>query len=824
MYLASLAMLLAAQPVLVQQKMIALPAQPVPPAVPGQAAQPAPAVVSGPSDEQVFQNLHLETSGPALLTFFRRRATANVEPKRLDELVKQLSDKTAAVHDRAAAELIGYGPVALPVLRRAVNHADDEDTSSRARKCIESVEGRTGIALVQSAVRLLAANNPQGAAEALLNYLPMADDDSIVQEIETALLNIGRRDSKIESALKGTLTDAVPVRRSIAARVLSQTGGTAGRQAVHSLLKDPSPSVRMQAALGLADTHDAEAVPVLIDLVAYLPPEGRKQVEAYLTELAGDWSVKTPQGNDVTSGRLRRELWSAWWRSLDGQQLLDEFRSRTLSDAERAKVLELIQKLDDVSPDVRARASEDIINIGSRAAPLLRQVVSQANPRLLAPARQCLDAIEGDSAKPLPDAAPRLLALRRPEGTVEALLGYVPFAETDAVLATLTELLAAVGCTDGKADPLLVRALEDKHRTRRAAAAVALCKGRAEDALPAVRQLLKDPDAMVRMRTAVALVERGEKSAVPPLIALLATLPPEQVWEVEDLLTQLAGDKAPPESAGGDDAARKAAVEAWKKWWAKEEKSIDLAKLASAPRDRGLLLAIEMQQGRVLELNRTGQVRWKIEGLQWPWDALVCPNGNVFVIHQSGNWLSMRDRQGKELWQQGCNQAFSCQRLRNGNIFVVCRNQLLEFDANGKQVFNQIHNVGLIVGGHKFRDGQMAFLTQQGQYVRLDATGKQVKSFQVPFHWQNGVQGAEILPGDRVVVSLGIGKVAEYADGGKLVWEANVINPSHPHRLANGHTLVTQVNSSVLLELNRAGKIVSEKKDLECHPFRVHRR
>ena len=118
----------------------------------------------------------------------------------------------------------------------------------------------------------------------------------------------------------------------------------------------------------------------------------------------------------------------------------------------------------------------------------------------------------------------------------------------------------------------------------------------------------------------------------------------------------------------------------------------------------------------------------------------------------------------------------------------------------------------------------MAFLTQQGQYVRLDATGKQVKSFQVPFHWQNGVQGADILPGDRVVVSLGIGKVAEYADGGKLVWETNVTSPSHPHRLPNGHTLVNQSNSSVLLELNRAGKIVSEKKDLECHPFRVHRR
>jgi HEAT repeat protein len=818
MLLAPLTMLLATQPVLVQKAVI------VQPAAPARPAPAAPATVTRPTDDQLFKDVHLETTGPALLEFFRRRATSTVDAKRLDELVKQLSDKTPAVHAKAAAELLGYGAVALPALRRAVNHADDEETSARARKCLESVEGRKGSSLVQSAVRLLATRNPAGATEALLNYLPFADDDSVVREIETALLSVGRRDGAVESSLRQALTDPVPVRRSIAARVLSQIGGTAGRQAVHPLLKDSSPTVRMQAALGLADTYDAEAVPVLIDLVADLPAEGRKQVESYLTDLAGEWSVKTPQGNDVTSARLRRELWAAWWRSLDGKHLLDEFRNRTLSDDERARMLDLIGKLDDASPDVRAKASEEIINMGPRAAPLLRQVLGQGKARLLAPARQCLEAIEGDAARPMPESAPRLLTLRRPEGTLDALLGYVPFAESDTALATLTELLAAVGCSEGKADPILVRALADKVSTRRAAAAVALCKGKAEDELPAVRKLLKDADATVRMRTAIALVERGEKSAMTTLIALLAELPQEQLWEVEDLLTQLAGEKAPAETAGGTAASRKTAVEAWKKWWSKEEKNIDLAKLASATRDLGYLLAIEMQQGRVLELNRNGQLRWEIKGLQWPWDAVVYPNGNVFVIHMSGNSLTMRDRQGKELWQQGCNQAFSCQRLRNGNIFVACRNQLLEFDANGKQVFSQVHNVGWIVGGHKFRDGQMAYLTQQGQYVRLDATGKQVKSFQVPFQWQNGVMGAELLEGDRVVVSLGIGKVAEYADGGKLVWETNVTSPSHPHRLPNGHTLVNQSNSSVLLELNRAGKIVSEKKDLECHPFRVHRR
>ncbi len=312
---------------------------------------------------------------------------------------------------------------------------------------------------------------------------------------------------------------------------------------------------------------------------------------------------------------------------------------------------------------------------------------------------------------------------------------------------------------------------------------------------------------------------------MPVLIALLADLPVEQVYEVEDLLALLAGDKAPTERIGSDAASRKASVAAWKAWWSKEEKTVDLAKLHSETRDRGLLLGIEMQQnGRVVEMNRSGQVRWQIQGLQWPWDAVVCPNGNVFVIHMSGNQVSLRDRQGKEIWQHACQQAFTCQRLPNGNFFVVCRNQMLEFDSNGKQVSTHATNGGWVIGGRKFRDGHIAYVTQQGQYVRLDATGKQVKSFQVPFQWQNGVQGAEVMRGDHIVVALSIGKVAEYGDGGNLIWETTIVNPSIPHRLANGHTLVGQVNQPVVFELSRTGKIVAEKKDLDCRPYRLHRR
>src|SRR5262249_14343383 len=166
---------------------------------------------------------------------------------------------------------------------------------------------------------------------------------------------------------------------------------------------------------------------------------------------------------------------------------------------------------------------------------------------------QCLEPIEGDAVKPLPDAAPRLLALRRPEGTVETILAYLPFAESEPLAAQLIDVLASAGCTEGRADPALLRALEDKVSVRRAAAAVAVRKAKSdENTLAALRKLLQAPDAVVRLRTAVALAQRGDKSAVPVLIALLADLPLDQVWEAEEVLATLAGDKAPNQRVGND--------------------------------------------------------------------------------------------------------------------------------------------------------------------------------------------------------------------------------------------------------------------------------
>jgi HEAT repeat protein len=777
------------------------------------------------AEEQVLKAAGLPVLETDLLAFFRRRTNPSADKARLAALVRQLGDKTPDVRERAAAELIGLGHAAVPALRQAANDPDDEEWAGRARQCLDAIEGTGAANLVQSAARLVGARKPAGAAGVLLAYLPFADNDAVVQEVEAALIACARVDGKTDAALVQALRDPNPVRRGVAARALCLGGSSADREAVLPLLKDPRPTVRLVAALGLAEAHAAEAVPVLIDMLADLPPEGRKQAEEFLTQLAGEWAVAGPAGNDRVAGRLRREAWAAWWRGLDGDTLLEEFRSRTLPDTERGRILDLISRLDDPAAEVREKAAAALVACGPGAAPLLRQA-AQNQPRIGAQVAQCLEAVEPTGPRPLPTAAPRLLALRRPEGSLEVLLAYLPFAESEAVASQVVDMLGDLGCRDGKGAPVLVQALTDPLPVRRAAAAVALCK-RAEAHLPAVRRLLKDADPAVRLRTALALAARGEREAAPVLVALLGELPLEQAWEAEDYLLRVAGDHAPPVSIEEDAGRRQATVDAWRQWWREHGRSVDLALVDARSHAAGQFLVVEQQSakgtGRVLEVNGV-KVRWQIEGLQFPWDAQPLPGGRVLVLEQN-NRLTERDREGRVVWQRTVPNAIAVQRLRNGHTFLACRNQLLVLDRDGKEVLAHVHGQGWILAGRRFRDGSMAFVTYQGEYTRLDAAGKVLKTFHVPFVMNFGVSGAEVLPGDRVLITLpNPGKVTEFTAEGKVAWETAVTAPGYPTRLPNGHTLVPSHSNTTLTELDRAGRVVSEKKDLPYRPFRVYPR
>ena len=316
---------------------------------------------------------------------------------------------------------------------------------------------------------------------------------------------------------------------------------------IRKLLADPKPQVRLRAALALVQRGDEKAVGVLIDLLADLPQDERRQAEQALQQLAGAWSpAPALQGDDELSRKIRREAWAGWWRTMNGPALLAAFRQRSLSEDDLARVQTLIDQLGDTSFAKRDRAVAELIAMGFRVVGLLREAVKSTDLERAKRAEMCLKQItQKEEKEKLPTAAPRLLAVRKPPGAAAALLGYLPFTDDNLMKQEIDKALKDLVLVEGKADPAVLKALSDPRPVRQIAAAEALAGAGGATHWPAIRKLLTDAMPEVRLRAAVALVQAHDKESVPALIDLLAELPRGNAWEAEELLLRLAGAKAP---------------------------------------------------------------------------------------------------------------------------------------------------------------------------------------------------------------------------------------------------------------------------------------
>jgi len=367
----------------------------------------------------------------------------------------------------------------------------------------------------------------------------------------------------------------------------------------------------------------------------------------------------------------------------DGEALLHFFRQRTLTPEERAKVDDLIRQLGATAFKVREQATAALIARGPVVVELLQQAKRSADLEVSRRAERCIQKIqEKDHPPHVPVAAARLLRQRRPAGTVETLLSYLPFADNEPVADEVRGTLSALAVQGGRPEKALVAALSDKSPLLRAAAGEALA--RSDKA--AVAKLLEDPDVTVRARVAMALALAGERDAVVVLINALPGLQQGAVWRAEDLLFRLAEGKTPPSvSLGADEASRRKCRDAWRVWWKEHGPTINLAKLHERPALLGQTLVVLLDAGKVLELGRDNQPRWEVSDLYFPLDAQVLPGDRVLVAEYKASRVTERNSRGNILWKHQVVGPLAAQRLENGNTFIITDTLLLEVDRSGTE-------------------------------------------------------------------------------------------------------------------------------------------
>ncbi len=252
----------------------------------------------------------------------------------------------------------------------------------------------------------------------------------------------------------------------------------------------------------------------------------------------------------------------------DGPALLEFLRHRTQTTVEREKLAALVAQLGSRDLGTSRKAAAELIALGPPALPALRQAVNNHAEGWAANwAQNCCRAIEPPEGEKLLRAVLQLVAERRPPGAVEVLLAYLPAADNELVLTQVRDTLSALAVSGDRANPILVKALEDKSSLRRAVAAEVLCGAGAARPAAGLRKLLKDPVASVRFRVALALAGEDDAEAVGVLIADLDQLPLPQAGRAEEFLIDLAAEQAPAVPLGADAASREKCRNAWAAWW-----------------------------------------------------------------------------------------------------------------------------------------------------------------------------------------------------------------------------------------------------------------
>jgi hypothetical protein len=284
-------------------------------------AEPDPAL----DDTATIKAGGLTTDAASLSSYLRKRVGTEETRAKAKQLAQQLGDEDFDNRQRASAELLGLGPVAVQALREALTSRDAE-IQRRARECLDKIESETTRQLSSAVIRRLAAQKSADTSELLLDYLPFAEDDTVVEEVIAGLAVLAVREGKPEPALLKALGDRNPAIRTAAVDALCRAEVKDARPAVRKLLADPDLSVRLRAARGLVTQKDAEAIPTLIDLLGRLPAERGWEVEDLLARLAGEKAPERPAANDAAALTRWRTAWLDWWKANQDKVDLAELR------------------------------------------------------------------------------------------------------------------------------------------------------------------------------------------------------------------------------------------------------------------------------------------------------------------------------------------------------------------------------------------------------------------------------------------------------------------------------------------------------------------
>jgi hypothetical protein len=478
--------------------------------------------------------------------------------------------------------------------------------------------------------------------------------------------------------------------------------------------------------------------------------------------------------------------------------------------------------------------------MGAAARPQLTVALKDPDLETRKRARKALDKIGPPStdAEILPAIA-SVLAHRKADGAAELILNFLPSIEEIETAEKVAKSLALI--TKDKKDKVhdfLIKALSDKkYPIKRWAAASALARSAMKEQGDAVKKVLDDDDVGVYRRLATAMVtEAKNKEGMATLIKVLASDSAADREAADDVLQIIAGslaesdqklaDKAPVQPEDLDTPKnRQRWKQEWDAWWKEASTKVDLKKInfEEAAFNYTLVGVYGYQQdkrrytGRLMELDKAGKVKWELDELNYPVYASKIRRDRVLICEYNANKvIEMDPKTKKTYWTKQLNtQPMACERLPNGNFFVVTRNEMLELDSKGTTVRSVNRGGYDIVTGGRHKNGTYTMVTNNGTIIRYDKDFKQISTTSLNRYlsYTTGLKCAYLANGGLVLPDYGSRCIREFDKDGKEVATVQNINyPTAVSKLANGNYLyLARTGNQGMIEVNKEGKQISIK-------------
>ncbi len=290
------------------------------------------------TDKSALSSAKLKAEEPdGLVAYFKQRTLSDDELTKIKAVISRMGSDVFEDRERASTDVLGFGPAAIGPLKTAAQAEADPEVNYRAEQARKKIETVSHAAVASAAARALAKATPKHpqAVSALLGFLPLADDESVVEDIERALVQLAEEGGKPDPALLAALSDKAPVRRT-AAVVALLDGGDLSKpirfpEAIGpvkaALASDADAEVKFRGLYTLLTrAKDKDAVAGIINLLPALPRGRLWQADDFLTQLAGKDAPKARFGKSKESQDKAVAEWVKWWTGAKDKTDLTAFK------------------------------------------------------------------------------------------------------------------------------------------------------------------------------------------------------------------------------------------------------------------------------------------------------------------------------------------------------------------------------------------------------------------------------------------------------------------------------------------------------------------